>query len=166
MEAADSAETPLPDECDLFVVTDEPLDLARLLAHLTDRRLGGSAVFIGSVRSPNRGHEVAFLDYEGFEPMMLAEMARMAGELRAPTTSSTPHPSPVRIVLAHRLGRVLPGEASMLVAVAAQHRAEALAACTVLVESCKARLPVWKLEVGTSGASRYVDGTATAAPTL
>lgn len=166
MDAASSAETPPPHESDLFVVTGEPLDIARLLAHLTDQALGGSAVFIGSVRSPNRGHEIAFLEYEGFEPMMLAEMARMAAELRAPATASTPHLGPVRIVLAHRLGRVLPGEASMVVAVAAQHRAEALATCAVLVESCKARLPVWKLEVGSSGASRYVDGTATAAPTL
>lgn len=155
-----------------LIVTPEPLDVSALLARLTDASLGASAVFVGSVRSPNRGREVARLEYEAYEEMALAEMGRIVAELcagrsqpDAGTLAQTAEAGP-KVVLAHRLGRVLPGEASLVVAVATPHRAQALALCAELVEACKARLPIWKLEVLSDGSQDYVPGLGGAAPTL
>ncbi len=143
------------------MVTSGPLDVAALLGDLADPRLGGTAAFIGTVRSPNLGHEVAYLEYEGFEAMIVGEMRRLVAELGDQQVEGG-----VKVALAHRLGRVVPGEAAMVVAVAARHRARALTLCADLVEACKARLPVWKLEVGLDGSSAYAPGSASAAPTL
>lgn len=164
---------------DTLLVTRAPLDVAGLLADLTNARLGATAAFVGSVRSPNGGRDVAHLEYEAYEEMAVAEMLRIVTELRpaAPaardaTLEELAQPSPVaadpssRVVIAHRLGRVVPGEASLVVAVATPHRAQALTACAELVEACKARLPIWKLEVLADGARRYVPGVSGAAPPL
>ena len=52
----------------------------------------------------------------------------------------------------HRHGRLLPGEAIMMVATAALHRAEAFAAAEFLMDYLKSRAPFWKKEIGTDGA--------------
>ncbi|MBC7738613.1 MAG: molybdenum cofactor biosynthesis protein MoaE [Candidatus Saccharibacteria bacterium] len=56
----------------------------------------------------------------------------------------------------HRHGRLLPGEAIMMVATAALHRAEAFAAAEFLMDYLKSRAPFWKKEIGTDGADWVV----------
>lgn len=146
---------------DLWVGT-EPIDVARVAAALEDESLGGVAMFLGRVRSPNDGQVVSYLDYEGYDAMILATMATLADEAR--TTYGGPD-GRMLVAIHHRLGRVYPGEVSMAVAVAAAHRAAALSACAAVVEEAKRRLPIWKLEVGDGGA-RYVAGVAVAGEVL
>lgn len=135
-----------------------PIDLATVTAGLDDASLGGVAVFLGRVRSPNAGQTVHYLEYEGYEEMILAVMAEIATELREAHGD-------LRVAMHHRLGRLEPGAVSLAVAVAAPHRAAALGACAAGVESIKQRLPVWKLEVGAQGTS-YVAGTTAAGEVL
>ena len=52
----------------------------------------------------------------------------------------------------HRHGRLLPGEAIMMVATAAPHRADAFAAAEFLMDYLKSRAPFWKKEIGADGA--------------
>jgi molybdopterin synthase catalytic subunit len=52
----------------------------------------------------------------------------------------------------HRHGRLGPGEAIMMVATAARHRAEAFAAAEFLMDYLKSRAPFWKKEVTSEGA--------------
>ena len=55
------------------------------------------------------------------------------------------------MALRHRLGTVPTGEASIAIAVATPHRAEAFDACRYVIEETKKRVPVWKkLAVGSS----------------
>jgi molybdopterin synthase catalytic subunit len=56
----------------------------------------------------------------------------------------------------HRVGRMLPGEAIVLVATASTHRAAALEACAFLIDWLKTRAPFWKLEETPSG-ERWVE---------
>ena len=51
----------------------------------------------------------------------------------------------------HRFGRLLPGEAIMMVATAAPHRADAFAAAEFLMDYLKSRAPFWKKEIGAEG---------------
>lgn len=57
------------------------------------------------------------------------------------------------VAVIHRHGRLLPGEAIMMVATAAPHRADAFAAAEFLMDFLKSRAPFWKKEIGPAGAA-------------
>ncbi len=60
----------------------------------------------------------------------------------------------------HRHGRLATGEAIMMVATAARHRAEAFAAAEYLMDYLKSRAPFWKREITDTG-STWVEAKAT-----
>ena len=62
-----------------------------------------------------------------------------------------------RIALAHRTGRLVVGEASVAIAVACPHRADAFACCRHLIDRLKEAVPIWKREVDEDG-GRWLDG--------
>lgn len=135
---------------DHFVVTEGELDIGGLMNAVRAPEYGALASFVGSVRSPNAGATVEHIDYEGYEAMMLREMQEVAGELRSQFDLG-------RLAVAHRLGRLSPGEASIAIVVSSRHRREALAACQACIDRLKERLPVWKYESGEAG-SKWVAG--------
>ena len=102
-------------------------------------------MFVGVVRNENGGREVRYLEYEAYEEMALPLMEEIEREARAKWPVSD-----VRI--AHRLGQIQIGEASVVVAIASPHRAEAFAACRYAIDTLKARVPIWKKEF-------YADGS-------
>jgi MoaE-MoaD fusion protein len=146
------------ERADLLLVTDAPLELEAYLARCTVPRCGALAAFVGTVRSPNRGHEIEYLVYEAYRPMVTSQMAGLAHQARERWELG-----PMAIV--HRVGKLLPGDASIAIVVAAPHRAAALAACAFLIDTAKIVLPVWKKEVTTTG-EHWVEGVSTAAPPL
>ncbi len=133
-----------PSGGDLVRLVHQPIDLAALLVSSpTD---GAVCLFVGIVRSENRGRGVERLEYEAYEEMALPLMEEIADETRRrfPVTA-------VRLV--HRLGRLEIGEASVAIAIASPHRDEAFAACRFAIDTLKAKVPIWKKE-------HYADGTA------
>jgi len=56
----------------------------------------------------------------------------------------------------HRVGRLLPGERIVFVAVASSHRHDAFAACAFIMDYLKTQAPFWKREETPTGA-RWVD---------
>jgi molybdopterin synthase catalytic subunit len=60
----------------------------------------------------------------------------------------------VRVI--HRVGRLLPGERIVFVAVASSHRGDAFAACEFIMDYLKTRAPFWKKEETPAG-GRWVD---------
>ncbi len=126
-------------------LTDHPIDPLPLLSGLKRPSDGGLAVFVGIVRNENEGHAVTHLTYEAYGPMAEKEMARIASHL------AERHPG-ARVVMKHRTGTLDIGDVAVLVAVAAPHRDEAFAACREGIELIKARVPIWKREIGPEGA--------------
>jgi molybdopterin synthase catalytic subunit len=122
----------------------EPIDLATLTQ--TTPADGALCLFVGVVRSENRGRPVVRLEYEAYEEMALPQMEEIAVLTRRQFKVTL-----VRLV--HRLGTLAVGEASVAVAVASPHRAEAFAACRFAIDTLKARVPIWKKEL-------YADGSA------
>jgi MoaE-MoaD fusion protein len=143
---------------DHFFVTKDPLEHAHYLTLVTESEYGAVASFLGTVRSPNLGETVDYIDYEGYESMMYSQMKTIAETLR--NTLDLGH-----LVLAHRLGKMVPGEASIAIVASSKHRKEALTACQQGLELCKERLPVWKHEA-TGAGEKWVKGVATASKTL
>lgn len=143
---------------DRFEVVHEPLRPWHVAESIRSDACGAVALFVGTVRSPNDGHDVHYLEYEGYEAMILSEMRNVADDLKAAFGVAA-------VALAHRLGRVGVGEASIVVAAASPHRRAALDACERGIDLCKERLPVWKRETTDAGVT-WVDGTTGAKPVL
>jgi molybdopterin synthase catalytic subunit len=126
----------------------EPIDLRGLLPVAPQD--GALDHFVGGVRNENAGRRVRHLEYEAYEEMALEVLAEIEAEARRRWPVSD-----VRIV--HRLGRLEIGEASVAVAVASPHRAEAFAACRYAIDTLKERAPIWKKEFFEGGAI-WVEG--------
>lgn len=131
-------------------LTHDPMTAARI-ADLEASVLGsgcGAVVTFRGVARPDahEGRRVCALFYEAYPEMAEFQIARLVAD--------APIRWPVQAVrVAHRLGMVEAGECSLVVVVAASHRAEAYAASQHLIESIKREVPIWKQE-------RYEDGTA------
>jgi molybdopterin synthase catalytic subunit len=55
------------------------------------------------------------------------------------------------VAITHRVGRVGIGELSVVIAISAPHREDALAACKEAIDTLKQTVPLWKKEVYDGG---------------
>ncbi len=117
-----------------------------------DARVGAVAVFVGTVRAENDAASVAAMTLEHYPGMTEAALAQIEGEARARW-------SLYDVLIVHRIGRLVPGDQIVLVAVTGAHRGEAFAACEFVVDYLKTRAPFWKKEETPAGA-RWVDARA------
>jgi molybdopterin synthase catalytic subunit len=139
----------------LFSVTSAALDpvaVAGAVAHGSD---GAVTTFVGLVRDHNAGRRVLWLDYEAFAPLAVKAFEQIASEARATWPTA-------RLAVHHRTGRVAIGEASVVIAAASPHRADAFAACRYAIERLKQIAPIWKHE-HFEGGDVWIEG-ATADP--
>lgn len=122
-----------------FLITAEPIDVARVLAEAEDDEAGAVASFVGTVRNHSRDRTVLYLEYEAFEEMAEPMLRALARELTARHSLS-------KVAIHHRIGRVEIGEPSVAIAVSAPHRAAALDACREAIDTLKETIPLWKKE--------------------
>jgi MoaE-MoaD fusion protein len=127
-----------------FRVTEEPLSLEAVVAEVADHRAGGIATFTGTVRRRSRGRDVTHLEYEAYAEMAEDVMAKLAADLESRYDLCA-------VAIHHRVGRVEIGEASLVIAVSAPHRQDALAACKDAIDTLKETVPLWKKEVYEGG---------------
>jgi molybdopterin synthase catalytic subunit len=127
-----------------FRLTNDPIDLAAVLADVADERAGAVATFLGTTRVRSRGRTVLHLEYEAYEGMAEQVMEEIAAGLLARYDLC-------RVAMTHRIGRVGIGETSVAIAVSAPHRADALAACRDAIDTLKLEVPLWKKEVYEGG---------------
>ena len=125
---------------DVYRVVETPLSADAIAAAVDDPGAGGLVIFAGLVRNETGGRPVKFLEYEAHAPMAEAKLREIGAALRARW------PGVRRVAMLHRVGRLEIGEASVLIAVAAAHRAEAFEACRHAIDALKASVPVWKKE--------------------
>ena len=134
-------------------ITHEPIDAARLLGSSLSDDDGAALLFWGVVRNHNDGRAVSHLEYHAYAEMAERTMRRIAEEAIARYGVGD-----VRVV--HRVGRLAIGEASVAIAVASPHRAEAYDASRYVIEELKKRVPIWKREGYVEGESEWVAGFA------
>ena len=132
-------------------LTDGTIDVAGLLADVAADGNGGTVVFLGTVRRSAEDGDIEAIEYSAYREMAEPELGRIVGEALAQWPGA-------RIVLQHRLGVVPTGEASLVIAASAPHRADAYAASRFVIEATKRRAPIWKKERFASGATRWVEG--------
>ncbi|HEY8722778.1 MAG TPA: molybdenum cofactor biosynthesis protein MoaE [Gaiellaceae bacterium] len=127
-----------------FLLSDDPLSLDRVVDEVRDEQAGAIATFTGTTRISSRGRTVTHLDYEAYEGMAERVMAEIAEGLQSRYELSA-------VAIHHRVGRVGIGETSVVIAVSAAHRQDALAACKDAIDELKERVPLWKKEVYSDG---------------
>ncbi len=126
----------------------EPLDVEEAIRSVLTPASGAVDVFIGTTRDHAAGRSVRSLDYEAHETMALREVEKIVVVARERWKVSG-------IAVIHRLGRVDVGEASVVIAVSAAHRAEAFDACRYVIDTLKQTVPIWKREEFTDGTSEW-----------
>ena len=145
----------------LFTVTQDPIDLVRLVASVThelddsSRSVGAAASFLGVVRGHNLGKRVVHLEYEAYAPLAVKVFSRIAEEARVRWPE-------VRVAVQHRVGTLQVGDPSVAIVAVSPHRAEAFAACRYAIERVKQIAPIWKHEFF-EGGDVWIEG-ATADP--
>ena len=138
-----------------FRVSDEPLDAAAVTDAVTNPGCGAIVAFTGVVRNHSAGRRIQFLDYEAYAPLAVKSFHRIAGE------AAEQWPT-VQLAIHHRTGRVAVGEASVVIAAASPHRADAFAVSRYAIERIKQITPIWKHE-HFEGGEVWIEG-ATADP--
>jgi molybdopterin synthase catalytic subunit len=136
-------------------VTTSALEVQALIRLVEGPGHGAVCTFIGLVRDHNAGRAVTHLVYEAYEPLAVKALDRIlqeAGE-RWPD---------VRLAIHHRIGELAIGEASVVIAAASPHRADAFSATRYAIERIKQIVPIWKHEYF-DGGDTWIEG-ATADP--
>src|SRR5258705_6043788 len=135
---------------DIYQLVREPIDMVALVSHVRAPEDGAIVTFDGFVRNQSHNRPTLYLDYEAYESMALAKMREIGAQLHEKYRIHC-------VAMVHRLGRLEIGETSVFIAVSAPHRAAALDACRLAIDTLKRTVPIWKKEYFEDGAV-WADG--------
>lgn len=130
-------------------VTGRPISLVEHENLVSHRSAGAIVGFNGMVRDHDHGRGVVRLEYSA-HPSAAQVIADVVAEVAERSVGVH------AVAASHRIGALRIGEAALVVAVAAEHRQAAFATCANLVDSIKARLPVWKHQFFDDGTDEWV----------
>jgi molybdopterin synthase catalytic subunit len=102
---------------------------------------GAVVSFVGTVRDHAEGRsDVTAIEYEAYTEQVEPRLAEVAAQTRRRWQGLG------RLVLLHRVGRLLVTEASVVVVASAPHRGEAFDAARFAIDAVKTTVPIWKAE--------------------
>ena len=141
---------------DLVTVQQEDFDVSQELSALRaqDLRVGAVCSFVGTVRDTRAltgqaQDEVQVMELEHYPGMTEKSIEAMIEQAHQRFDFYA-----ARVV--HRVGRLLPADQIVLVAVTSAHRGESFKACEFLMDYLKTQAPFWKKEQTPAGA-QWVD---------
>ena len=129
-------------------VREAPLSVDEVLAAVAHPRVGGVVTFLGVVRDHDGGKGVDGLDYSA-HPTAVAHLRRLVEGTLA-------RAGVVTAAAVHRSGHLDVGDLAVVLAVGAEHRGEAFAACRALIDDLKAEVPIWKHQRFDDGSDEWV----------
>ena len=129
-------------------VSNDPLSTDEAYAQAWSPECGAVVLFGGIVRNHDGGRDVSSLGYSA-HPTAQEAIGAVAQDV------ARRHEG-VRIWVAHRTGPLEIGDAALVAAVASAHRGTAFAACSELVDTVKAEVPIWKEQEFTDGSVEWV----------
>lgn len=105
---------------------------------------GAYVLFEGVVRDRHEGKAVESIFYDAYRPMAEKEIEKIVGEVQRAHADAA-------ITVLHRLGHLVVGDTSIAIVAASPHRADAFAACRMIIDRIKETVPIWKKERGPDG---------------
>lgn len=129
----------------MFAIVEEPIDIGALVSEAQRSDCGAVSTFVGTTRvDESSGASVEYLEYEAYRPMADRKLEEIGAEIQSRWDAR-------HVSIVHRLGRVDPGEASVVIVVAAPRRGPAFEASRYAIERIKEVVPIWKREVWSDG---------------
>lgn len=125
-------------------IVNQNIEIEKNLDFVRSNSAGAINTFLGAVRNQTKGEAVKYLVFEGYEPMAIKEMEKLALEAKKRWNL-------LRVVIVHRVGRVEISELAVLIAVSCPHRKASFEACEFLIDNLKKSVPIWKQEHFASG---------------
>ena len=136
----------------MIELTQEAIDVARVLEHVQTPSAGAVVVFLGTTRQFTRQRETSSLDYECYPAMARSKLQEIADEAQGRWDL-------LKVGIVHRIGHLEPGQTSVAIAVSAPHRNAAFEAGRWLIDTIKEIVPIWKKENWADGTSEWVHPT-------
>jgi molybdopterin synthase catalytic subunit len=133
----------------MFVITEEKIETDDLIGKVSTPASGAISVFIGNTRNFTGDFDVAYLFYEAYHEMSIKMMERIGREVSERFKIQ-------KIAITHRIGRVDIGESSVVIAVSASHRVDAIEACHYAIDTLKKIVPIWKKEFMSDGQEKWI----------
>ncbi len=128
----------------MIEITDQPIDVQKIIATASRHEAGAVNTFIGTVRNNTSGNKVIRLEYEAYEPMAITEIQKIINQAAEQWKLTG-------CAISHRVGTLVPGEIAVVVAVSTPHRKDSFAACQFIIDTLKQAVPIWKREFFENG---------------
>lgn len=129
----------------------DPFDPSAEISRLTqaDASMGAVVSFIGLMRDINEGDEVESMTLEHYPGMTESAIEKIVAQAQERWQLGN-------VSVIHRVGKVLPKDPIVLVAVSSRHRGEAFQASEFIIDFLKTQAPFWKKEQTRQG-ERWVE---------
>ena len=128
----------------MIKITAKPIDVQKVIETASCLSAGAVNVFIGTVRDNTHQKNVRWLEYEAYEAMAVAEIRTIIDEAAQRWKLKG-------WAVSHRIGTLKPGEVAVVVAISTGHRKDSFDACEFIIDTIKAKVPIWKKEVFEGG---------------
>ncbi len=129
----------------MFRIVEKPIEVGAIVTGAFRPDCGAVATFVGTTRiDESSGASVKYLEYEAYRPMADRKLEEIGAELEERWTVG-------HVSIVHRIGRVYPGEPSVVMVVASPRRGAAFEASRYAIERIKEIVPIWKREVWSDG---------------
>jgi molybdopterin synthase catalytic subunit len=123
----------------MIEITNQPIDVQKVIQAALQQEAGAINTFIGTVRNQTTGKKVLRLEYEAYEPMAVSEIQKIIYNANDVWQL-------LGWAVSHRVGLLLPGEIAVVVSVSTAHRKASFEACQFIIDSLKQTVPIWKRE--------------------
>jgi molybdopterin synthase catalytic subunit len=120
-------------------LTYDALSPDSILRSIRSPAAGANVLFLGTTRNSFNGRPVSRLSYSAYPALALKSFLSIAEHTHSAFGLE-------KIYIVHRLGVVAVEEESIAVAVSAGHRGPAWKGAEEILERCKERVEVWKME--------------------
>ncbi len=132
----------------LVEIRETALDVAAVVSALEDTAAGGLTLFVGAVRDHDQDKDVVGLEYSA-HPSALERLREVAEDVATKYDV-------LGVAAVHRVGKLALGDAAVVVATTAVHRAEAFEASRALIDELKQTVPIWKHQLFVDGSDEWV----------
>lgn len=133
----------------IIAITDDEIDVNRIIEHLTVPTTGAACIFSGIVRgvtSKKNPHQTDELVYEAYKEMAELKMKQISEEIRTRWSDVE------GIALVQRTGVLTPGLISVIIVCTSAHRDSGIFdAARYGIDRLKEIVPIWKKEVSKEG---------------
>ena len=130
-------------------ITQSAIDTEQILNKTHNRSAGAILLFVGTTREITGDRITRWLDYQCYQPMALSKLSELEEQAHQQWDITA-------IEIVHRIGKLMPGETSVAIAVSAPHRADTFACGQWLIDTLKQEVPIWKQEQWADGQPQWV----------